>query len=121
MVTAIAIPIILGYFYWLTKKEMQRNYQEWIALEDITEEAIVTGKILEIHEHKERFYYHRFNHVTVLKINTGLKDLMVKKVTPLRTGAVPPTFKEGETVYLYGNWKHGYFSINRAVRKVGGA
>ncbi|WP_144474765.1 hypothetical protein [Cytobacillus oceanisediminis] len=117
MVTAIAIPIILAYFYWLTKKEMQRNEQEWIGLEEIPEEAIVSGKIIEIHEHKERFYYHRFNHVTVLKINTGLKELTVKKVTPLRKGAVPPTFSEGELVHLYGNWKHGYFSINRVVRK----
>jgi hypothetical protein len=115
MVTAIAIPIVLAYFYWLTKKEMQENYEEWLKLEDIPEEAIVSGKIVEVHEQKERFYYHRFNHVSVLKINTGVKKVIVKKVTPLRKQASPPVFREGETVHLYGNWKQGYFSINRVT------
>ncbi|MBT2694715.1 hypothetical protein [Bacillus sp. ISL-55] len=117
MVTAIVIPIVLAYFYWLTKKEMQANFQEWIKLENIPEEAIVSGKIIEVNEYRERFYYHRFNHITVLRINTGIKEITVKKVTPLRKGAVPPRFKEGEMVHLYGNWKQGYFSISRTIRK----
>ncbi|RSD28140.1 hypothetical protein [Mesobacillus subterraneus] len=116
MVTAIVIPIILAYFYWLTKKEMQENYQEWLNLEDIPEEAIITGKILEIHEHKERFYYHRFNHVTVLKIMTDSKQVTVRKVTPVRKGASIPIFQKGDVVHLFGNWKQGYFSINRAIK-----
>ncbi|WLR53609.1 hypothetical protein LC048_13865 [Mesobacillus subterraneus] len=117
MVTAIAIPIVLAYFYWLTKKEMHANFQEWIKLEDIPEEAVVSGKIIEVTEYKERFYYHRYNHVTVLRVNTGFKEITVKKVTPLRKGSFPHRFKAGEIVHLYGNWKQGYFSINRTVRK----
>lgn len=117
MVTAIVIPIVLIYFYWLTKREMQANYEEWLKLEDIPEEAVVSGRIVEVREHKERFYYHRFNHVSVLKINTGVKELIVKKITPLRNGTVPPVFKEGASVHLYGNWKEGYFSVNRALHK----
>ena len=121
MVTAIVIPIVLAYFYWLTKKEMQANFQEWLKLENIPEEAIVSGKIIGVHDYKERFYYRRYNHVTVLKINTGLKEVTVKKVTPLRKGAVPPRFNEGEMVHLYGNWKQGFFSINRAIKQNEGA
>lgn len=121
MVTAIAIPIVLAYFYWLTKKEMQANFQEWIKLENIPEEAIVSGKIIEVNEYRERFYYHRYNHVTVLKIKTSLKEITVKKVTPLRKGAVPLRFNEGEIVHLYGNWKQGFFSINRAIKQNEGA
>ncbi|MBS8263330.1 hypothetical protein DYI25_02620 [Mesobacillus boroniphilus] len=121
MVTAIAIPIVLAYFYWLTKKEMQANFQEWIKLENIPEEAIVSGKIMEVNEYKERFYYHRYNHITVLKINTGLKELTVKKVTPLRKEIVPPLFNEGEMVHLYGNWKQGFFSVNRVIKQNEGA
>lgn len=121
MVTAIVIPIVLAYFYWLTKKEMQSNYLEWIDLENIPEEAIVSGKIIEVTEYKERFYYHRFNHITVLRIDTGAKELTVKKVTPLRKGSVPPHFNEGEMVHVYGNWKQGFFSVNRTIRQNEGA
>jgi hypothetical protein len=116
MVTAIVIPIVLVYFYWLTKKEMQENYEQWIKLEDIPEEAIVSGKIIEVSEHKERFYYHRFNHVSVLKIDTGGKKVVVKKLTPLRKGSKPTEFKEGDSLHLYGNWKDEYFAINRAIK-----
>jgi hypothetical protein len=121
MVTAIVIPIILIYFYWITKKEMQANYEKWIKLEEIPEEAIVSGRILEINERKERYYYHRFNHITILKIHTGVKDLTVKKVTPLRKGAIIPKFQEGEAVHLYGNYKEGQFSINRVIKQEKGA
>ena len=117
MVTAIVIPIILVYFYWVTKKEMQENYEEWVKLEVIQEEAIVSGKIIEVTERKERFYYHRFNHISTLKVHTGVRELIVKKITPLRKGATIPVFKEGEMVHLYGNWKEGQFSINRVVNQ----
>lgn len=117
MVTAIVIPIVLAYFYWLTKKEMQANFQEWIQLENIPEEAIVSGKIIEVTEYKERFYYHRYNHIIVLKINTGSKELTVKKVTPLRKGAILPLYTEGDMVHLYGNWKQGFFSVNRTIKQ----
>ena len=117
MVTAVVIPLVLIYFYWLTKKEMQENYEEWVKLEDISEEALVSGKIIDVHEHKERFYYHRFNHVSVLKVHTGVKELTVKKITPIRKGNSLPVFKAGETVHLYGNWKEGYFAINRAIKQ----
>ena len=63
MVTAILIPIVVIYFYWLSKKEMQANYEEWVKLEDISEEALISGKIIEAQEQKERFYYHRFNQI----------------------------------------------------------
>lgn len=121
MVTAVVIPLVLIYFYWLTKKEMQENYEEWVKLENISEEALVSGKIIDVHEHKERFYYHRFNHVSVLKVQTGVKELTVKKITPIRKGTVPPVFKVGEIVHLYGNWKKGYFAINRAIKQEKGA
>jgi hypothetical protein len=117
MVTAIVIPIVLAYFYWLTRKEMQENYEEWIKLEDIPEEAIVSGKIIDVSERKERFYYHRFNHITIMKIHTGVKEINVKKVTPLRTGVRIPVFKAGEVVHLYGNWKEGQFSISRVIKQ----
>lgn len=117
MVTAIVIPIVLVYFYWLTKKEMQENYDQWLKLEDIPEEALISGKIIEVSEHKERFYYHRFNHVSVLKIDTGGKKAVVKKLTPIRKGSCPTVFMEGDSYHFYGNWKAGYFAINRAIKR----
>lgn len=116
MVTAIVIPIILIYFYWITQKEMKENYKQWIALEAITEEATITGVVVNVSEQKERYYYHRFNHVLILKVISNNKEYTVKKITPLRKGNLYPTVEVGDEVQLYGNWKENYFRINRICK-----
>ncbi|WP_174733806.1 hypothetical protein [Mesobacillus harenae] len=116
MVTAILIPVICIYFYWVTRKEMQVNYKKWLELESIPEEAIVSGKVIEISETKERFYYHRCNHVLLLKVQDGYKIYNVQKLTPLTSHAQFPDVSVGEMVHLYGNWKEDRFRINRIVK-----
>lgn len=115
MITAILVPLVILYFYLVTKKEMQKNDRKWRDFREIPEEAVVSGKIIEVRNHKERFYYHRYIHITTLKIDTGSKELNVRKITPITKGFVPPEFKQGSKVHLYGNWKDGFFSVNRAL------
>lgn len=117
MVTAIVIPIICLYFYWLTKKEMRENYQKWIKLNDISEEAIISGVIVHLSESKQRFYYHRYVHVLELTVRSDLKKWKVKKITPLIKEVQLPDLQIGEYVNLYGNWKEGYFLVNRVNKK----
>ncbi|PLR97409.1 hypothetical protein [Bacillus sp. T33-2] len=117
MVTAIVIPIIFIYFYWLTRKEIRENHEKWLQLEHVPEEAVITGKILELTEARERFYYHRFNHVLNIKVQTDDKILTVKKITPIREGATFPEITPGEHVRFYGNWKEGYFQVGRIEGK----
>jgi hypothetical protein len=116
MVTAILIPAIFLYFYWLTRKEMKQQDEKWLKQSSIPEEALIQGMVVEVHGQKERFYYHRFNHVLTLKIQSGNKMLPVRKVTPLTRRTSIPDVKVGETVTLYGNWKTGSFYINRIIR-----
>ena len=47
MVTAIVIPIICFYFYWLTKKEMRESQQKWLQLKTVAEEAVISGEIVQ--------------------------------------------------------------------------
>jgi hypothetical protein len=115
MVTAILIPAIFLYFYWLTRKEMKKNEAEWIALASIPEESFIQGTVLEVHGERERFYYHRFNHVLTIKIQSGNNIFFCQKVTPLIGEVDIPHVRIGGSVVLYGNWKTGSFRINRII------
>ncbi|MDF2858769.1 MAG: hypothetical protein K0Q87_4620, partial [Neobacillus sp.] len=39
MVTAIVIPIICLYFFWLTKKEIEEHDIKWLAAGEVKQEA----------------------------------------------------------------------------------
>ncbi|MBT2687902.1 hypothetical protein J7I93_06895 [Bacillus sp. ISL-47] len=118
MVTAIVIPIIFLYFYWLTKKELRESYEKWSDLNNVSEEAIISGKIVHISAFKQRYYYHRYVHVLDLTIqSSGNKLLKVKKRTPLMKDAALPSVNVGDTVHLYGNWREEYFHVSRILVK----
>jgi hypothetical protein len=58
MVTAVVIPIICLYFYWITRKEMKLNDSKWLAAAEVSKEAVLTGEIRSFNREKQRFYYH---------------------------------------------------------------
>ncbi|MEH7493268.1 hypothetical protein V7177_13575, partial [Neobacillus niacini] len=60
MVTAVVIPIICLYFYWITRKEMKLNDSKWLASAEVRKEAVLTGEIRSVNREKQRFYYHRY-------------------------------------------------------------
>lgn len=113
MVTAIVIPIICIYFYWITKKEMHKQNSKWLQLENVSEEAVLVGIIEDLQEGKERYYYHRYIYKTEIKLKTDLKTIMTKKMAPLTKNYVPVSLKMGDKVKIYGNWKEDYFTISR--------
>lgn len=105
MVTAIVIPIICLYFFWLTRKEIKENETKWLAVGNFRHESIVTGEIKSIVEEKQRFYYHRYIVVQTLKIQTAAKLVTVKKITPLTKGVKIQSFTPNEFIRVYGSWK----------------
>lgn len=114
MVTAIVIPIICLYFYWLTKKEMRESYEKWVSLSEVPEEAIISGEVVHLSESRQRYNYSRMIHVLELTVQTkSLKHSNIKKITPLMTNASIPSVKIGDSVHLYGNWKDDYFQVGR--------
>ncbi|KON89221.1 hypothetical protein AF332_22040 [Sporosarcina globispora] len=114
MVTAIVIPIICLYFYWLTRKEMRESYEEWDSLNTVPEEAIISGEVVHISESRQRFYYYRYIHVLELAIQSKEKKYSkIKKITPMMKSAKIPSVAIGDSVHLYGNWKDDFFQVGR--------
>jgi hypothetical protein len=113
MVTAILIPIICFYFYWVTKKDIKENDYKWLHITNIVEEAIVSGKIIQLDETRKRFYYHRYIDVIHIQLQTNTKIIHVKRVTPAIKQKEPVTLKIGDHVRLYGNWQENEFQFLR--------
>ncbi|MCM3600315.1 hypothetical protein M3175_06190 [Robertmurraya korlensis] len=114
MVTAIVIPIIIIYFYIISKRELQSHTEQWLALEQVYEEAIVTGKINQIKIRKERFYYHRYVHIVELTLINNQTTTIVSKITPMVKGIILTNdFQLGDEVRVYGNWKEDHFRFGR--------
>lgn len=119
MVTAIVIPILCIYFFWITKKEMNRQKEKWLQLENIMEEAIVVGVIKEIREERQRFYYHYYVLVTDLVVQTVHKSVRVRRMIPLYKKVQPVYhYQIGDTVQIFGNWKEDVFLFNRIEKIV---
>ncbi len=116
MVTAVIIPILCIYFFWITRKEMKRQDQKWLKAGDVTEEAVFAGKIKEIANEKQRFYYNRYLFVQELKLQTDTGKMTVKKITPLKKPFVPEDFQIGEKVRVYGGYLGDQFYVNRVEK-----
>ncbi|MFP5111152.1 hypothetical protein ACSU64_02015 [Bacillaceae bacterium C204] len=112
MVTAIVIPIICLYFYWLTKKEMKMNDTKWANAGHVKQEAILKGEIKSIIEEKQRFYYHRYIYVQLLKLQTETKLITVQKIMPMTKDFQRVSFNVGEVIKVYGQWEHNKFIFN---------
>ncbi|WP_419888578.1 hypothetical protein ACN6MT_25480 [Neobacillus niacini] len=112
MVTAIVIPIICLYFYWITKKEMKLNDHKWLELAEVKKEAIATGEIKSISQEKQRFYYHRFILVQELTLQTETKLIKAKKIIPIKNNIKIDTFSIGEVIRIYGSWEGNHFHFN---------
>ncbi|MDF2039575.1 hypothetical protein P2R12_21805 [Cytobacillus oceanisediminis] len=114
MVTAIVIPIICLYFFWLTKKEMREGYEKWASLKNVPEEAIISGEVVQISENRQRYSYSRYVHVLELTIQTkSNRHSNIKKITPLMKNIRIPSVKIGDSVHLYGNWEDDFFQVGR--------
>ncbi len=113
MVTAIVIPIIIIYFYWLTKKEHRRYTDDWQKVGIIPEESIIHGKVLSLYEEKERFYQNKFVHVVHVIIQVDYKKVHAKWKTPLIGPISTPTISVDDELNLYGQWDNDAFLFGR--------
>lgn len=116
MVTAIVIPIICLYFFWLTRKEMKDHKEQWLQLDNVTEESILSGIIKDIREEKQRFYYHYFMQVIEITLQTEFKQVKARKVSPYKKGMAPFHVNINEHVRLFGKYEKEYFIINRVEK-----
>ncbi|HYK74677.1 MAG TPA: hypothetical protein VEV44_16400 [Pseudoneobacillus sp.] len=113
MVAAILIPIIILYFYLVSKKDLKENEQKWKSLTQLHEEAIMTGEIVQLSVTKKRFYYHRYIQVVDIHLKTDTKTINVKRITPYTKNSRPVLLKKSDKVRLYGNWQENEFRFLR--------
>lgn len=113
MVTAIVIPIICFYFFWLTRREMKEQDLKWLNTGSVPQEAVLTGQIKNIVEEKQRFYYHRYIFVQEIKLQTHHKLVVIKKITPLTKNMKIDKFIIGEMIRIYGMWEGSTFIFNQ--------
>jgi hypothetical protein len=113
MVTAILIPIICLYFYFLTRKEMKVHDEKWLKAGDVHHEAILTGAIQGILEEKQKFYLHRYILVQELKLQTDTKLIPIKTITPLTKNPDIKYFKTGDVIKVFGKWEGNQFYFNK--------
>ncbi|MBO0959238.1 hypothetical protein J1P26_05785 [Neobacillus sp. MM2021_6] len=117
MVTAIVIPIICLYFYWLTRKEMKEQDVKWLNVGNIPHEAVITGEIKDIVEERQRFYYHRYIFVQTLKLQTEAKIINAKMITPIKKNVKADSFIIGDVIRVYGSWEGSTILFNHYEKK----
>jgi hypothetical protein len=115
MVTAIVIPIICFYFYFLTKKEMKQNKTRWLSCGQVKEESVIEGIIENVTNHREKFYRQHFVMVTKLQIRSHGKLYIVQFNTPITNDCELPQLPIQQHVTFYGSWNESIFHANRYI------
>ncbi|MDF2556199.1 MAG: hypothetical protein K0R71_27 [Bacillales bacterium] len=115
MVTAILIPLICIYFYWLTKKEWTLKKKEWENAGTIPEHSRLIGEIQTITIESEKFYMGLYLIVFILEVKHNGKTTKAMKKLPV--GSEQHHFEEFlyQKVALYGKWDGPIFLLNRIV------
>lgn len=109
MVTAIAIPLLFLYFYYITRKERKRMYHQWLQAGNIAAESVVKGTIVAIQETTERYYGHFLLAVIDLQLEHGTEKTIARMQLPLMESLQKPTFSIGDTIVCYGQWRNQLF------------
>lgn len=115
MVTAIVIPIIFVYFYWISVKERKRHEELWLAAATVEPEAILSGQIKDVLHDRQRFYYSRWHFVYEIKLQTQTGMTTVKKRTPLTKDLTIEQFTIGDTIRVFGRWENSEFYFSKYV------
>jgi hypothetical protein len=112
MIAAIVIPILFLYFLYITLKERKRKYEEYLKLDDIKEEALISGQIIQINTKSKTFVgEHDVTITSILLIGENSTQYKAVKTSPSTT--TTPTLKEGFQVVCYGYWKKDLFIFYR--------
>lgn len=109
MITAIAIPLLFLYFYYVTRKERKQFYNKWLQIGKVAEESFVKGTIVDIREKTERYYYHYSIYIIDLLLQHENEKIAARIQFPMTDSLQKPSFQIGETIICYGQWKNRLF------------
>jgi hypothetical protein len=109
MVTAIVIPILLLYFYWMTKKEKAKQRRKWEILDQVRLEARIQGIITDLSTVKKRYYHEMYMMVTTIRLQTTDRTVPVVLRQPFTQDWKEMSLHPGNTVMVEGQWEKDIF------------
>lgn len=109
MVTAIVIPILILYFYWITKKEKAKQLREWEMLDHVRLEARIQGTITDLSTVKKRYYHEMYMMVTTIRLQTNDRTVPVLLRQPFTQDWKEINLQSGNTVLVEGQWEKDMF------------
>jgi hypothetical protein len=116
MVTAIVIPILIIYFYWVAKKEAAYQRKKWESLTSVSLEARIQGEIIHIQSEKKRFHHQLFMMVTTIQVkenNDKLHTVLLRE--PLTPSWSLPVYRIGDSIQILGRWDTGVFHAGEII------
>ncbi|MCA1029941.1 hypothetical protein LCL95_02700 [Bacillus timonensis] len=118
MVAAIVIPLLLLYFYIVTKREYDNHHKKWINLDKVCEDSLITGKVIRISQTKKRFYYNKYTQETEIILKSNSTNIVVKKIMPLTISMNSLDIRVGDHIVCYGQWQKDFFQMSRYIKQV---
>lgn len=117
MVTAVVIPVLILYFYWITRKEAAKQKKRWENLRDIPLESRVEGKVKNLHTEKKRFYHQFYTLDTTIRIQNRDKTIDILYRQPYTQSTTPPFLTKGEVIIVNGRWENNLFQAGEIITK----
>lgn len=117
MVTAIVVPILIVYFYWVTKKEAKKQKERWKNLTKVPSESRLEGKILFIHTEKKRFYHQLYALETTCRIQNYTRIVTVVYKQPYTPSSASPDLSNGDMLLAVGSWEGEVFLAGEMISR----
>ncbi|OZM58475.1 hypothetical protein CIB95_02595 [Lottiidibacillus patelloidae] len=117
IVTAIVIPIIILYFYYLSRREIKKKLESWLNVGTVSEDVQLEGTISTIFTELEQFYHGKYVWSCELKVKTSDSVVKVKMKKPYVDNFTSPSLEKGRPVICNGIWKDGVFLANKIELK----
>lgn len=109
MVTAIVIPILILYFYLITKKEKAKQRRKWEMLDHVRLEARIQGTITELSTVKKRYYHEMYMMVTTIRLQSNDRNVSVVFRQPFTQDWKEMNLQPGNAVLVEGRWEKDLF------------
>lgn len=113
MVTAIVIPVLILYFYWITKKEKEKRRKQWESLDQVTLEARIQGVIFDMNTLKKHYYHEMYMMVTTIQLQDGDRSIPVVLRQPYTQHWQILDLQSGNAILVEGRWEKDVFLAGR--------
>lgn len=117
MVTAVVIPILIIYFYWITRKEAGKQKERWENLCKFPLESRVEGKVIQLNTERKHFYHQLYTLDTTIRIQGSDKTITVVHKQPFMSSTQSPSISLGEHIIVNGRWENDLFLVGEIITK----